>query len=292
MRTAKKLNLRALTSLTVSLSFLFIGFSGIMLYVSPKGRVANWTGWSLFGLSKEGWASAHTTMAVLFLVACALHIVYNWRPLLNYFKLPLAEGMKRSRSEVVGALAITLVVFLGTLWGLPPFSTVGTVGETIKHYWEVQSVTGPYAHAEEDTLDAFARKLGRERGELLERLATKGYAAGDTDITIKALAAQYDVSPATLFTALSSGGAGVGPVEGHGAAGEGAVAGGAGGGGYGRKTLEQVCAESRIELSTAISLLQDRGIEASGSDNVRTIANSAGMNPGELLETLGVESGH
>jgi hypothetical protein len=258
-----------------------------MLYVSPKGRVANWTGWSLFGLSKESWASAHTTMAVLFLLVCALHIVYNWRPLLNYLKMPLAKGMKRSNSEVIGALAITLVVFLGTLWGLPPFSTVGTIGENIKNYWEVQSVTGPYAHAEEDTLDAFARKLGREQAELLERLATKGYAAADTNTTIKALAAQYDVSPATLFTALSSGGAGVGPVEGHGFAGE-----GAGGGGYGRKTLAQVCAESQIDLNTAIGHLKERGIEASGNDNVRTLANSAGLNPGELLETLGVKSGH
>lgn len=286
MDTKKKFNTRALTTLTVTLSFLLLSFSGIMLYASPKGRVANWTGWSLFGLTKEGWGSAHTTMALLFLLGSALHVVYNWRPLLKYLKMPLAAGVKRSRSEMLGAAALVLVVFLGTLWGLPPFSTVGAIGEDIKNYWETRSIAGPYIHAEDDTLAAFAQKLGRGQDDLLERLASKGYAAEDVNMKVKDLADHYDVTPAALFAALSSGGAG----EAHGSPGAGF--GGAGGGGYGRKTLAQVCADSDIDLNAAIARLKDRGIAANGSDNVRTLADGAGMNPGELLNVAGIETGH
>ena len=45
MRAKKKLDLRALTTLTVMMSFIVIAISGTILYLSPKGRVANWTGW-------------------------------------------------------------------------------------------------------------------------------------------------------------------------------------------------------------------------------------------------------
>lgn len=291
MSNERKFNTRALTTLTVTMSFLIIATSGVILYVSPKGRVANWTGWSMAGLTKEGWASIHTTMAILFLLASALHIVYNWRPLLKYLKMPLAEGVKRSQAEMIGAVALILVVILGTLYSVPPFSTVGALGENIKSYWETRSVAGPYVHAEDDTLAAFAQKLGREESDLLERLASKGYATDNMNLKVKELAEQYDVTPATLFSALSSGGAGVGPAGEHGAMGAG-PGGPGGGGGFGRKSLAQVCTESNVDLDTAIAALKAKGITASGSDNVRTLANRAGMNPGELLEAVGVATGH
>ena len=293
MSKERKFNTRALITLTVAMSFLTIAASGLVLYISPKGRVANWTGWSVAGLGKEDWAGIHTTMAILFLLASAVHIWNNWRPLMNYIKKPIAAGVKRSKSEMLGAAALTLVVILGTLYGVPPFSTVGAVGEHFKDYWESRSVAGPYVHAEDDTLAAFAQKLGREEGDLLERLATKGYTTDNLNLKVKELAEQYDVTPAMLFAALSSGGAGVGPTGEHaGFGGPGPIAGPGGGGGFGRKSLEQVCAESNVDVNAAIAALKEKGITASASDNVRNLANSAGMNPGELLEAVGIATGH
>lgn len=296
MSKEKKFNTRSLVTLTVAMSFLTIAVSGLVLYISPKGRVANWTGWSVAGLGKEEWASIHTTMALLFLTFSAVHIWNNWRPLMNYIKKPVATGVKRSKSEMLAAAALTLVVLLGTMYRVPPFSTVGEVGESFKNYWEARSVAGPYVHAEDDTLAIFAQKLGREESDLLERLATKGYATDNLDVKLKDLAEQYDVTPAMLFAALSSGGAGVGPAGEHGERGEGfgpgAFGAPGGGGGYGRKSLEQVCAESNVDLATAIAALKDKGVTANGGDNVRTLATNAGMNPGELLEAVGIKTGH
>lgn len=286
MSTNHRFSLRAMTSLTVSMSFLILALSGVILYLSPKGRVANWTGWSMIGVSKEGWGSAHTTMALLFLVASAAHIAYNWRPLVKYLKMPLAAGAKRSRSEMFGALALTLAVFFGTLYSLPPFGAVAELGENIKQYWETQSVIGPYAHAEEDSLEAFANKLGRGPEELRERLASKGLAVEDMSQTVKDLAHQNNMTPASLFAVLSSGGAAAGPSGNY------ASRGGAGAGGFGRKSLAQVCAEGNVELETAIARLQQRGITATGEDNVRTLADGVNITPGELLSAAGIDTGH
>jgi len=272
------------------MSFLIIALSGVILYVSPKGRVANWTGWSMAGLTKEAWGSIHTTMAILFLLASLVHIVYNWRPLVKYLKMPIADGVKRSKSEMLGAAGLTLVVILGTLYGVPPFSTVGNVGEHIKTYWETRSVAGPYAHAEDDTLAAFAQKLGREESDLLERLAMKGSTTDNMNLKVKELAAQYDVTPAALFSALSSGGAAVGPAGDRSPTGEGFGA--PGGGGFGRKSLAQVCTESDVDLDTAIAALKAMGVTANGTDTVRSLANNAGMNPSELLEAVGLATSH
>lgn len=283
MTTKKKTDFRAMTSLTVLMSFVMIAFSGSILYLSPKGRVANWTGWTMAGLTKEGWGAAHTTMAILFLVACVIHLVYNWRPMLKYLKRPLASATKRNRVEMAAALAITLTVFLGTLWSVPPFSTVGAIGEDIKVYWETHSIAGPYIHAEDDTLVAFAEKIGRDENDLRERLAAKGYVTDDMTMKVKELAAHYDVSPATLFAAILRGDpeAKLAP------------AGRPGGGfGYGRMTLDQVCEGHGIPLDKAIARLREHGITANGSDTVRTLAVDAGMNPGELLSLAGIDTGH
>ena len=92
MEQKKKTNIRAITSLTITLSFALMAFSGIILYLSPKGRVANWTGWTMAGLGKESWGGVHTTIGILFLLASALHLLYNWKVFLNYLKKPFASS--------------------------------------------------------------------------------------------------------------------------------------------------------------------------------------------------------
>jgi hypothetical protein len=49
-----RFQLRGFVSLLLTLFFLALSFSGVMLYLTPRGRVANWTGWSMLGLEKRG----------------------------------------------------------------------------------------------------------------------------------------------------------------------------------------------------------------------------------------------
>jgi hypothetical protein len=56
------LNLRGLITLLTALAYSVMAISGVMLYLAPRGRVANWTGRSLLGLGKEPWSDLHMTM--------------------------------------------------------------------------------------------------------------------------------------------------------------------------------------------------------------------------------------
>ena len=55
--------------------FLMLILSGTMLYVSPPGRVAHWTGWTLLGGSKEQWGAVHSLMALVFLIGGLFHLL-------------------------------------------------------------------------------------------------------------------------------------------------------------------------------------------------------------------------
>jgi len=118
---------RALTSVLIAASFVILVFSGIVLFVSPPGRVANWTDWSIFQLTKKDWAAVHIWFSTLFLVVTLVHLFFNWRPLVGYFK----DRMTRRvgfRWEWLVALAICGGVYAGTRLGVPPFSTLANRG--------------------------------------------------------------------------------------------------------------------------------------------------------------------
>ena len=47
------MSLKKITSLTMLLTMFTMTFTGIILFITPPGRVANWANWELFGISKE-----------------------------------------------------------------------------------------------------------------------------------------------------------------------------------------------------------------------------------------------
>ncbi len=78
--------LRRFTSLCITFSFLVMTYTGVMLFIVPQGKIAYWTNWELFGLSKTQYGSLHVTFMVLFLVGMVLHLYLNWKPLMQYLK--------------------------------------------------------------------------------------------------------------------------------------------------------------------------------------------------------------
>lgn len=61
-------------------------FTSVILYIVPHGRIAYWSDWHLFGLSKEEWGRIHNNLGVLFLLSLFLNLYYNWKPILFYLK--------------------------------------------------------------------------------------------------------------------------------------------------------------------------------------------------------------
>ena len=104
---------RALMSVLISLAFVVMLVSGVILFLSPPGRVANWSDWRMLGYTKHDWSDLHAWFAVVFVVAALLHTVFNIRPLLSYFRSRLTRRIG-FRWEWVMALGIGGAVFAGT----------------------------------------------------------------------------------------------------------------------------------------------------------------------------------
>ncbi len=266
---------RSLVSMAITLTFLLLAVSGVILYISPRGRVANWTGWQIWGLGKETWGAVHTTAALLFIFLTILHIYLNWRALLRYlrdafrFRLwhPLELGL---------AVALVAVFVWGTLAMVPPFSNVIDMGESFKNYWEANSPSAPYPHAELSTLVTLAERTGIPLDVLTERLREHGYREALPGSTVQELAEQHHTTPDAIFTIITaSAGPGASP-RGRGQQGM----------GMGRMTLQEVCDENGVPIENALRALQERGIPAKATDSMREIADQLGVQPGQIFPLL------
>ena len=229
----KRFSLRGFTSLLLMGLFLVLGFSGAMLYGSPRGRVANWTDWTLLGLGKEQWEGIHLNGSVLFLVVAVLHLTLNWRPFWGYVKKRAGLGLNR-KVELALATAITAGIVVGTLYQVPPFRTVVDWRHGIKDYWERRTARAPVPHAEEFTLAEFAGHIRLSVDETAEALRQEGYDVADDTITLAELAGSKAVPPSQVLADIRKHYPQAGSLEGTGGGGRGAGRGMGRGMGLGR----------------------------------------------------------
>ncbi|GAB6166652.1 hypothetical protein JCM19992_26520 [Thermostilla marina] len=193
--------MQAFTSLLLLCSFAAMLVSGVMLYLSPMGRVAKWTDWTLLGLGKEEWAAVHINNSILFLIAAVLHIYFNWRLLIAY--LTKKVNTTRGRKIELGlAVVLTVFVVAGTLYSLPPFSTVMAWNEQIKRYWEARSPAAPAPHAEEFTVARLAEMYDLPPDAVVTTLVEAGFECPGPEARIRDVAESKGVPPAVLFQTL------------------------------------------------------------------------------------------
>jgi len=277
---------RALTSVLIAASFLILVFSGIMLFVSPPGRIANWTNWNILGLRKQEWISLHIAFSALFLVVVMAHVFFNWRPLLNYFKDRVSRRLG-FRWEWVAALAICVLVYGGTRTNVPPFSSLLAFNERVKESWDEPRQRAPIPHAELLTLADLAQKAGVDLSTATNRLRSQGIEGISPEIIVQQLADQNQRSSQQIYEALvasvrNEGGHGKGDGRGPGF-GEG----GGKEGGTGWKTLSQFCADEGIEIKDTLTRLEAKGLKVTADETLREIAvNNGYSRPYEILEVI------
>ncbi len=254
------------------LSTLVIGISGSVLYIAPPGRIANWSYWALGALDKASWQAVHTIFAFLFVVTAAIHLSFNWRVVVSYIKNRLGEGIRR-KWELALSSALVLGILVPTLAGLPPFSTVMSVGEDLKNSWATPAGEPPVPHAEAWTVAKFSETMKIPIEEATANLSKGGMAVAGTDVTLLDLAKQHNVTPQQVYTvAMGSAEAPKMPmVE---------------GGGYGQKTVQQICDQLELPVQTGIERLRGGGVDAAGDSNIRDLAGKAGKSPIDVVRLL------
>lgn len=190
--------MRRFTSFCLSFSFVIMSFTGIILFIAPKGRVANWTNWELFGLQKGHYQDLHSVFMVIFLVFGIIHIYYNWKPLVSYFKNK-TKSFSILNKEFVASLLVSIILCAGTMLYLPPINNFLIFGDTIKASWEKKVKKAPYQHAELATLKEFSRQLSLDLNDIVRKLQSNDIIIVDSDDTIQEVAKKNKKSPADIF---------------------------------------------------------------------------------------------
>jgi uncharacterized membrane protein YgcG len=288
------LRLRAFTSVLIATAFLLLACSGAILFLSPPGRVANWTDWRMLGLTKRDWTGLHVWFSAVFVVATIVHTVLNFRPLVNYFKDRFTRRVG-FRPEWVVALVVCGVVFAGTRAGLPPFSTFLDFNERVKRSWEEPRGAAPIPHAELLTLQELAAKAEVPLEVALQRLAQHGLKDASPEIIVANLASRNGLPAQRVYEILQgtrargggagrgAGGGGESGYRGEGGGGRGA----GGGGGPGRMTLTEFCESRSVDVTQAQARLQTKGIQFAPGRTLREIALDNGYDrPYEIVDII------
>lgn len=267
-----------MVSVVISFAFLALALSGLMLFLSPPGRIANWTNWTLLGLRKSEWAAVHIWFGTIFLLVTAFHVFFNWRPLVSYFKSRVTRQLSWRREWTAG-LALCGLVALGTLAAVPPFSSLLAWNERFKESWDTPVAAAPIPHAELLTLAELAEKAGVPLETAVSRLESRGIRPASADVVVQQIADAAGRAPQEIFDFIRTA---------SGESGEHTPrTGSAAGGGLGWKTLAQYCAEQGIAVDVALSRLQAKGFTAEPGLTLREIAQKNGQErPYELIAAI------
>lgn len=269
------MKLRPFISWIITWSFLVMTWTGIMLFIVPKGRVADWIKWEFMGLSKENYTALHVTFMVIFVLGAIVHIILNWKLLVNYLKNRERDSKTGPKIFIV-TLIITLFVVWGTLANIPPFSTFLQWQEEIKIAWEDPKTNPPYGHAELATLESLASRMGWDLDKTKTAFKDAGFNLSNPKATINDLAKENNTTPQVLFDTLSK------KMQAPKSSATSSTS--TSKSGYGKLTLMQAAKQEGFDLEKAIGLLHVKGIDANADSALKPIAESLGVRPGELIE--------
>lgn len=271
MSAPKKFSWKAFVSFYIAFSFVVLGLSGLVLYVAPPGRIANWSVWTLGALSKAQWQAVHTLFSFVFLVAASFHLYFNWKVLVAYVRTKLHEGV-RMRRELGLASAVASLLLVLTLAGVPPFSTVMAVGDDIKNAWTVPTNEPPLPHAEELTVEKLAETVKMPLDTARENLAARGVTIAGDGMTVQQIAEANKLTPQQVYQRMQSDDA------------KPQVS--LGGGGWGRKTVDDICRQYLVSADTGLERLRAAGLEATATTPLKDLALKTGKTPVDVARII------
>lgn len=265
--------MRKITSLALGISFVIMSYTGIFLFLAPHGKVAHWSNWHLWGLTKGQYGDLHTTSMVAFMVLGGMHIYYNWKPIVNYMK-DATKKISFTKKEFLIAMLINVIFVVATLYPVPPFSSFLKMESTIKNSWVKKYGEPPYGHAEESKLKVFCKKLGIDLQKAKEILTQNKITFKDNQ-TLKTIAKNNGISPNDIYMLIksknsnqASSNSGI-PKK------------------LGRKTLSDLSDMKKIDLKVAMQRLKQKGITDISADvRVKNIADELDMTPREVYKLI------
>ncbi len=276
----KKFSWRAFVTFGLFFSFIIMTVSGVILYIAPAGRIAHWSDWTLWGLTKEGWQSMHTNFSLFFLILGIFHLFsINWKTFLGHIRSRITRQLNRKREMLLSTL-LSLFIFVGVIYNIPPFKTIMDWGEQFTESWEDEESDPPLPHAELYTLTQFAQEiLETSPDSAMSRLQGAGLTVDSQGQTVRDIATANGLSPSEVYRIFGSSDEEVETLRQ-----EKVII--RGGNGIGRKSFRQIAEEYGIPVEELTGALKKEGFEATPDDILKDLADEYGISPGEILEIL------
>ena len=277
MSASSRFHWKVFVSFYVVFSFLALAVSGLVLYVAPPGRIANWSVWRLLLLSKAQWQAVHTIVALAFLVAAGFHVYFNWKVLVAYLRSKLQAGIRMKR-ELAAASLTGAAILAVSITGMPPFGTVMDIGEEIKNSWSTATNEPPVPHAELMTVQKLSETVKIPSEKALAKLEKQGIKVAQPTMTVQQIADKNKLTPQQVYQKIQSEDAKpkVSLAE---------------GGGWGRMNVQQVCERFSVPVDAGVARLQAAGIEATAGTAVRELATARGKTPIDIAKIIVGEDG-
>ena len=183
-------------------SFILLLLTAIILYIEPHGRVAYWTKWNFLGLEKDQWGNIHIFAGLLFLVAGAFHLYYNWKPLIKYLSGKIETGLRYKRELMMSSLIFLWIIVSG-IWSLPPLAYVADLGEAVKSSWVTSAeLEPPFGHAELVSLKTFCKKQGIPLDQAMAELREAGFKVNNPGHTLGDIADSKGTSGMEVYAVI------------------------------------------------------------------------------------------
>jgi hypothetical protein len=117
-KTSSAFSLRAVTSLTLTLSFLVVAASSCALFCMKRLELT-----SILGVSRTDWTILHSVLGCLFLAVLVVHILVNLRSLGQYIRKAFTSA-RGGTLEMLIAVVLVAGLTATAMLGLPPASWI------------------------------------------------------------------------------------------------------------------------------------------------------------------------
>jgi len=256
-----------------------MAFSGIILYITPKGRIANWINWQFMGIAKEGWEGIHNIVAILFFFGIGLHIYYNWKVLIHYLKDKVSRqiGIKK---EFVASLVVIGIFVTGAIGEFQPFWSVMDLNESIKAYWDKTSNNPPVPHAEDLTLAELSEITGKGSETIIKEFKKNNITLSTEGAKLSEIAEANNTTPDVIYSFFGMK-SNITISESH------AISAYTGGGaGYSQMTIQDLSKNNNLDINVVLETLKKKNIEAKPDENLRSIAERNDLRPYDLAKII------
>ncbi|MDP8205890.1 MAG: DUF4405 domain-containing protein [Candidatus Electryonea clarkiae] len=273
-----KFKFKILTSFILTISFLLASFSGIILFLTPKGRIANWINWTSLGLDKDQWSEIHIVFVATMLISGLLHLFwFNWKVFWSYIKNKSSRSIRRPW-ELGISCGLGIILWIGTIYNIQPVNSLSILSDIVKESYEESQNEPPVPHAEEMTLLEAAEKLaGIPVEELIDKLKSAGYQSSGEDQELGELAKKYNIAPQKLLEIISEENELQEKISSslyH-------IA------GQGKMSVEEYCKLKEIDLDTAIKRLKSAGfVDISLQKTLKEYAAESKLPPSDIAKIL------